>query len=780
MRLKQRIGDFRVRELLADGIVGGAGRHRVYRVTKRKLTSFEAASILAAELAVTPGDVALAGLKDRQGITTQYMSVEGGQPISLSSPELKIEAIGLAEREIDSDASDGNAFEVVVRDLGAGELARLRHNVPLVREQGLVNYFDDQRFGNLRHRQGWIVRQLLDGDVEGALRTLLCAVSPHDDPESRRFKTRLAESWGDWAACGDLAGRYGRHHSLFRHLKRAPGDFAEAFRFVATRVRLIHLYAFQSHLWNRAVAEAVRRVTEPGERILAATSEGPLVQPLETRKVVDAFGAAFRLPGPRLEDVASPEQRELFEHVLAAESLAPADLAIDGVPGFQLIGEDRPLIVVPRHLRVRPPVGDPLNRGARMVEVRFELPRGAYATLVVQRLLGEPDRAADESAPTREPAADADAPRRTYGRHYDGGRHGRPHRGGRNEGRRHGSGARRGGRPDVRVDGDDRWDDRSRRAGGDRRDERGRRGGHGRRPHEDQRSHAGHHAGHDGGRGGGRGGRRDERGPRHGGGGRRPGQRDGERGRQRSFDADGDRGFDAREGDRRERRDGERSYGGHGKGRGGYGRGDGGGRRGDRRDDHGRGGRDDRGRHRGYGRRPYEDRAEGRGRREHDGERGRRHEHRGSGGRRTGRRDERGRRRHDRGHGEGGARDARGGSFDERSRGAGGPGRRDHGRRGAHERRRGGRDRHDGGRADSQRGERSYAERGRRDDGRRENRPTDAPHGSTGPRGDASSSPPSGLGRRRYRPAWQSGPRRARLGGERPWKRRPKGSGPKA
>ena len=43
MRIKQRLDDFRVRELLAPDFLQERGEYRVYRVTKRKLTSLEAA-----------------------------------------------------------------------------------------------------------------------------------------------------------------------------------------------------------------------------------------------------------------------------------------------------------------------------------------------------------------------------------------------------------------------------------------------------------------------------------------------------------------------------------------------------------------------------------------------------------------------------------------------------------------------------------------------------------------------------------------------------------------
>jgi tRNA pseudouridine13 synthase len=226
---------------------------------------------------------------------------------------------------------------------------------------------------------------LIRGETERALEKLLTSPARADDPRSAAFKQGLRRAWGDWKACRELAGRGGAHHSVFEHLKRAPGDFAGAFAHVATRLRLIHLYAFQSHLWNRAVAALVRESTPIEERIVLQGAEGPLVfsaGPLD-------LPPTFRLPGARLAD-ANERERELLADALAAMRLVPADFQISGVPGFAFKGEDRPTVIHPRHLRVRPAEPDEENRGLRKVRVRFELPRGAYATLLVRRLVAAP------------------------------------------------------------------------------------------------------------------------------------------------------------------------------------------------------------------------------------------------------------------------------------------------------------------------------------------------------------------------------------------------------
>ena len=406
MKLKQRVGDFRVRELLDRGYLSEKGDHRVYRVTKRKLTSVEAARAIAQEAGVEPNEVHIAGLKDRQGITTQYMSVARGKLVLIDSPDLKVEAIGSARHPLTSEFSQGNAFELTVRALRRDDLGRLRLNLPLMREHGVLDYFDDQRFGNLTHGQGWLFKDLAAGRVEAALKTLLAAPSPRDDERHQRFKQGLERHWGDWRECRDVAGKFGAHHSVFEHLTKNPGDFAGAFDHIASRIKLIHLYAWQSHLWNRAVVAFAREHLSLEETVVLECDEGTLLSHRGALPPALAAKPTFRLPGERLEDVPADELRYTTD-ALAQEGMTPAEMRIEGVRGFQLKGEERALVLRPAHLRVRPPEFDNLNPGCSLVKVRFELPRGSYATLVVKRLFARSvgEEKADDEERERRPSS---------------------------------------------------------------------------------------------------------------------------------------------------------------------------------------------------------------------------------------------------------------------------------------------------------------------------------------------------------------------------------------
>ena len=172
----------------------------------------------------------------------------------------------------------------------------------------------------------------------------------------------------------------------FEHLKRFPDDLAGAFGRVGTRERLIHLYAFQSHLWNRALALWID--DNCPDRFGLSGIEGRLRFPKFGLALPEHWHESLVLPAERLDGVEDPGQRALFERVLESMGLGPDVLQLPDVPGFQLKPEARPVIVRPLELRVRPAEQDNEFRGRKMLRLSFGLPRGASATMVLRRLVG--------------------------------------------------------------------------------------------------------------------------------------------------------------------------------------------------------------------------------------------------------------------------------------------------------------------------------------------------------------------------------------------------------
>jgi tRNA pseudouridine13 synthase len=392
MRLKRTQNDFRVSEILDDDSLLGDGPFAVYRITKRGLTTFEAADMLAKAAGVERTAVCYAGLKDKDGITSQVMTVEGGKPVTFRDKAMTIRPIGRATRAIESTDSKGNSFEIFVRDLEADDMRRIRVNLNQVRKMGLPNYFDDQRFGCLRHGQGFVVRSLLRGDFQAALRALLAAPSRYGAEQVEKYKHGMQKRWGHWEDLAEYT-RNRRGSTVFEHLKNNPEDFRGALeRGIATRERTIHLFAFQSYLWNRAVAIKIQEVVDEQDLAWLPCDAGPL--PVYHGMATSMYKELkdFQLPllGPDME--LDEETERLYKKVFRHEGLPMSAFLELDINGFRPQAEMRPVLVDPEFLRAAPAEQDEIYRRRQKMRVRFSLPRGHYATLVCKRLLMPTDK----------------------------------------------------------------------------------------------------------------------------------------------------------------------------------------------------------------------------------------------------------------------------------------------------------------------------------------------------------------------------------------------------
>ena len=82
MKLKSRPEDFRVTEL-AEWDEDPQGDHRVYRITKTKMTTFEAVDRIREAVGLSGEGVSYAGLKDKQAVKAD-MDALGVRPETLT------------------------------------------------------------------------------------------------------------------------------------------------------------------------------------------------------------------------------------------------------------------------------------------------------------------------------------------------------------------------------------------------------------------------------------------------------------------------------------------------------------------------------------------------------------------------------------------------------------------------------------------------------------------------------------------------------------------------
>ena len=384
MKLKQRPEDFSVSESWRFD-KDPRGAWFVYLMDKQKLSTFEAVERISAKAGVRPAEVSYCGLKDKQGRTTQLVAVHR-KPVELQDPDLRLKSLGRTAGPLSAANTTSNRFAVTVRDLGEDDLGRLPAAVAEAQRIGVVNYFDSQRFGSLKHGQGFLVKDLMRGDAEAALRNHLARPSELDRTDDARVKAFWKEHWGEWHLKNPYPGAE-RYAPVLRWLRLHPQDHLGAFLRTDPRWRGLQVFAYQSWLWNEGVKQYLRDVVGVAKLVSIRYQAGTLLFPrsLDAAQARLLHGRAFPLlaPGSRFHD---PVVEKAAMSVLRREAMTLDSLCVPGAPQIHFDPEDRPLVVVPGKLVVGERGPDELNKGRLKVNVAFTLPPGSYATLVVKRL----------------------------------------------------------------------------------------------------------------------------------------------------------------------------------------------------------------------------------------------------------------------------------------------------------------------------------------------------------------------------------------------------------
>jgi tRNA pseudouridine13 synthase len=327
---------FVVEEIAAYAPVG-EGEHTFMWVEKRGLTTMDAVHRLARLLGVEGREIGYAGLKDRNAVTRQWLSATRVDPERarlVSEPDLVVLEAVRHGNKLRTGHLRGNRFELVVtlppRE-GAEEALRAR--VLALAASGVPNRFGEQRFG----------------------------------------------AAGDNAATG-LAILRGERH-LRDH-----------------RLRKLLLSAAQSAVFNRALE---LRAASPGG--LRAVRAGDVLQKIETgglfitedvevdQRRVDAGELVITGPMPGGREKEPPPgtaARALEDEALVAVGATRDDFAR---AGRDLPGARRPLLVALElgepAVQPEPGLAGPGEvQGQVALRLRFSLPAGSYATVVVAAL----------------------------------------------------------------------------------------------------------------------------------------------------------------------------------------------------------------------------------------------------------------------------------------------------------------------------------------------------------------------------------------------------------
>lgn len=382
MKLKSRPEDFRVDEINSFA-PDPAGRFFVYELEKRSLSTFEALGIIAKRAGMHARDLSASGLKDKHGLTRQLFSSPKALPGDIGDERIALKLVGKSTDKLTAGFIVGNRFEITLRNLKQRELDVLPRNLEELKQHGIPNYYDNQRFGGIAHGQGFIGKALARGDFEEALRLHLAAPHRKQSLKDKTNRRLAAEHWGDWETLQRKMMR-SPERALVAYLVDHPDDFSGCFERITPSLRTMFVAAYQSYLFN----ETLRRMVLAADpaAVVVRNKAGEIAFP---RREVGLRKIQSPLPGPgtRLEEY--PEAAPFVNQVLEQEGLTLEQLTLEGLERTGFKASSRAAVVQPEEFVCGDIEPDDLNEGASKVTVKFVLGRGSFATIVTRRLVLE-------------------------------------------------------------------------------------------------------------------------------------------------------------------------------------------------------------------------------------------------------------------------------------------------------------------------------------------------------------------------------------------------------
>ncbi|MFO0922893.1 MAG: tRNA pseudouridine(13) synthase TruD [Pirellulales bacterium] len=380
MKLKSLPEDFQVLE--KTEFKTGHGPFALYRLTKKSIGTPEAIQIVLRHWNLSRGQVSYGGLKDRHAVTTQYLTLHQGPNRNIEERSFQLEYLGQANRPFGPHDILANEFQITLRGIAASRLSGLENAFKKIGSTGVVNYFDDQRFGSLGVSGEFIAVPWCQGNYERALYLALAEPNTHDRPREKEQKQILRDHWGQWIRCKELLDRSHRR-SIVTYLCDHPQDFRRAIALIRNDLRSLYVAAFQSYLWNRWLSSIIEAALPLESRETISSRCGELWVPRGMSPAVE-FLQELELPLPSARQKEWPtawksQLDSLLEHLNLDTTQIRLKYPRDT---FFSKGERRCWLQVPGLTwKVEE---DKQRRGRYTAVLQFELPKGAYATMIVK------------------------------------------------------------------------------------------------------------------------------------------------------------------------------------------------------------------------------------------------------------------------------------------------------------------------------------------------------------------------------------------------------------
>jgi len=329
--IKQQPSDFKVTEKALLSFEQ-SGSYACFLLEKDNMTTIFAIEKIASILGIKPKEIGFCGIKDKNAITKQHISISSKYKNIIEKLEIqniKLTFLGFLKDRLNIGSHNGNSFEIVIRNLEDENI----NNVKIV-----PNYFGEQRFleNNIE-----IGKYLVKKDYKRACELLI-------------------QSKGD----------------VREHIDLSSNDYIGAIKELNDKIISIYIHAYQSYMFNKLLSEYIKQTSSDYFEI--NESFGNLLFPKEC----SSCNVNKELPMIGFDS----EEIDIVRNILNTEDVVLRDFVNRQIHSLTVEGCPRFAFIEINDFKISDFEEDELNIGKKKVTICFGLPKGSYATIVIRAM----------------------------------------------------------------------------------------------------------------------------------------------------------------------------------------------------------------------------------------------------------------------------------------------------------------------------------------------------------------------------------------------------------
>ncbi len=389
-RLRTIAEDFLVEEIPREK-KQTSGPYLICRLTKKNWELQHAVKEIAKRLGISHRRIGWAGTKDRNAVTTQWISLYNVTPEQAAAVYLKditLEPLSQSNEGLSLGDLLGNRFDIVIRDPDPSDLAGRVQGISETVATGVPNYFGIQRFGAIRPVTHHVGEWILKGDYEQAVLTYIGMEFPGEPDEIKAIRSAFRATRDPVPALHALPVQMNYERAMLHHLAGRPGDYGGALQVLPPKLLSMFVSAFQSYLFNLALSRRLDdgyalNEPQPGDRLLFANGRTDTVTAANAGAVKIHLNRgrctiALFMPGKEKSE-GKTRGEQATEALLAEHRISPEDFERASVfVRTKYDGAWRPV-------SLRTEIQSALEAGN--LHLRFALPPGHYATTVCREFM---------------------------------------------------------------------------------------------------------------------------------------------------------------------------------------------------------------------------------------------------------------------------------------------------------------------------------------------------------------------------------------------------------